>query len=75
MNEARFLEIERLIEEAGRCLDPVTGGLESVADEEEDTDTNIDPPSFLASLGITAEECARYVQRKLREYDEASRNA
>jgi hypothetical protein len=75
MNDARFLEIERLIEDAGRCLDPVTGTFEPVDEEEEDTDTDLDLPSFLMTLGITTEECAWYVQRKLHEYDEASRNA
>jgi len=75
MNDARFLEIEQLFEDAGRYLDPVTGAFESVTDEEEDTDTDFDLPSFLATLGITAEECAWYVQLKLHEYDEASRNA
>jgi hypothetical protein len=29
----------------------------------------------LASLGITAEECAEYVQRKMHEYDDEFRDA
>ena len=77
MHDERFAEIERLVEDAGRCYDPVTGLFESLTgdDDEDGTDTDLDPAAFLAALGITAEECAAYVDRKLRDYDEAFRDA
>lgn len=77
MTDDRFQEIEKLIEDADRCFDPVTGLFESIsgAEEDPDVDADLDPPSFLGALGITAEECAEYVQRKMREYDEAFRDA
>ena len=78
MFEQRVEEIDRLVEDAGRCFDPVTGRFESLADDdgdEEGCDLDLDPPSFLAALGITAEECAAYVAHKLRDYDRAFRNA
>lgn len=74
MTDERFLQIERLIEDAGRCFDPVTGLFESVGDEEE-IDTDLDPTGFLGLLGISEDECAEYVQRKTRDYDESLRNA
>lgn len=74
MTDARFNEIERLVEEAGRVFDPATGRLEDVAgDDEEDLD--LDPNSFLATLGISVVECAEYVQRKMRDYDESFRDS
>ncbi len=77
MTDARFQEVEKLIEDADRCFDPVTGLFESIsgAEEESEVDADLDLPSFLGALGITEEECAEYVQRKLREYDEAFRDA
>lgn len=77
MLERRLDEIDRLVEDAGRCFDPVTGRFESLADDDDDegSDLDLDAPSFLAALGITAEECAAYVARKLRDYDAAFRNA
>lgn len=76
MLERRLDEIDRLVEDAGRCFDPVTGRFESLADDDDDAgDLDLDTPSFLAALGITAEECAAYVARKLRDYDAAFRNA
>lgn len=74
MTDDRFLQIERLIEDAGRTFDPVTGLFESVGDEE-DIGTDLDPQSFLALLGITEDECAQYVQRKMYDYDQSLRNA
>lgn len=70
MIESRFLEIERLITEAGRCFDPVTGSLESTSDDEDDADRDLDLASFLASLGISEGECAEYVQLKTRQDEE-----
>lgn len=67
MTDARYDEIERLIEDAGRCFDPVTGFFESL--EEEDIATDLDPQSFLGMLGIREDECAEYVLRKMRDYD------
>ncbi len=75
MTETRFQEIERLIEDTGRCFDPVTGVFESVADDEEDCDHDLDTNSFLGVLGITEDECAEYVQRKMREYGDSLRDA
>jgi hypothetical protein len=75
MTDARFQEIEKLIEDSGRCFDPVTGLFESVGEEEEDIAMDLEPHSFLGLLGITEEECAEYVQRKMHEYDESFRNA
>lgn len=78
MLDQRLLEIDRLVEDAGRCFDPVTGRFESLDggdDDEDGCDLDLDAPSFLAALGITAEECAAYVAHKLRAYDEALRDA
>lgn len=76
MHDQRCAEIDRLIEDAGRCFDPVTGRFESLAgDDDEETDMDLEATSFLATLGITAEECAAYVAHKLRDYDAAFRNA
>jgi hypothetical protein len=78
MTEQRFQQIESLIEDAGRCFDPVTGLFEPVdepGDEEEGPDSGFDLAGFLGTLGITADECAEYVQRKLHDYDEAFRGA
>lgn len=80
MTEERFQQIERLIEDAGRCFDPVTGLFESVGEEEDVTpdiasDLDLDPAAFLGLLGITENECAEYVQRKTHDYDESFRNA
>ncbi|MFM7107253.1 MAG: hypothetical protein ACKOZU_01380 [Planctomycetaceae bacterium] len=75
MHDQRCEEIDRLIEDAGRCFDPVTGRFESLAGDDEETDTDLEATSFLATLGITAEECAAYVARKLRDYDAAFRDA
>lgn len=75
MTDERFERIDRLVEDAGRCFDPVTGLFESVGDDEETADMDLDPAGFLALLGVTAEECVEYVQRKLRDYDESFRNA
>jgi len=76
MTDERYQEIEALITESGRVFSPDTGLFEaSDADIEADSDLDLDPPSFLASLGITAEECAEYVQRKIHEYDDEFRNA
>ena len=76
MIDRRMLEIDRLVEDAGRCFDPVTGRFEPVGgDDDEGSDLDTNPPSFLATLGISAEECAAYVSHKLRDYDEAFREA
>lgn len=74
MTDDRFLQIEQLIEDAGRAFDPVTGLFESVGDEE-DIGTDLDPQSFLGLLGITEDECAEYVQRKMHDYEQSLRNA
>jgi hypothetical protein len=74
MNEERFQQIERLIEDAGRCFDPATGLFESIGDEEDIT-TDLEPRTFLGLLGITEDECAEYVQRKTHDYDDSFRNA
>lgn len=73
MIDTRFQEIEALIEDAGRCFDPVTGRFESM--DEVDIDMDLDTDTFLSLLGVTQDECAEYVQRKLQEYDDAARNA
>ena len=71
MTTARFQEIDSLIEESGRLFDPETGFFEPVDASDDESDNDLDTPSFLATLGITADECAEYVQRKLREYEDA----
>jgi hypothetical protein len=70
MTDARFREIESLIEEAGRCFDPFTGQFEPLDGDDEDTDRDLEPQAFLAVLGITADECAEYVQLKMQEYQD-----
>lgn len=78
MTEQRFRQIENLIEDAGRCFDPVTGQFEPVdepGDDQEGPDAGFDIVGFLATLGITADECAEYVQRRLHDYDESFRRA
>lgn len=75
MTDERFQQIERLLDDAGRCFDPVTGLFESVGDEDEDIATDLAPAAFLALLGITGDECAEYVQRKTHDYDNSFRNA
>jgi len=74
MTDVRFEEIEKLIEESGRCFDPTTGLFESMT-EEEDIEVDLDPKAFLSLLGITEQECAEYVQRKIHDYDESFRDA
>lgn len=74
MTDERFQQIERLIEDAGRCFDPVTGVFEPV-EEDEDVETDLDPHAFMALLGITENECAEYVQKKMQEYEQVFRNA
>lgn len=77
MTDDRFRQIENLIEDAGRCFDPVTGLFEPVDEPEDDEgiDADFDLTSFLGMLGITADECAEFVQRKLRDYDDSFREA
>jgi len=75
MTDERFQQIERLIEEAGRCFDPATGLFEALGDDEEDVASDLEPAAFLGLLGITQAECAEYVQRKTHDYDESFRNA
>lgn len=77
MTDIRFQEIETLIEDSGRCFDPATGLFESLGEEEEEggVEMDLEPKSFFGLLGITEEECAEYVQRKIAEYDESLRNA
>ncbi len=77
MTDERFRQIETLIEDAGRCFDPETGMFEPLdeADEDEGGGSDFDPTSFLGLLGITETECAEYVQRKMRDYDDSFREA
>lgn len=76
LTDRRFAEIDRLVEDAGRCFDPLTGRFESLAgDDEEGCDLDLDAAAFLATLGIREEECAEYVARKLRDYEDAYRDA
>jgi hypothetical protein len=75
MTDERFQEIEALIEDSGRVFSPDAGTFEAVDTPDDETDSDLDSPSFLAALGITAEECAEYVQRKIHEYDDEFRNA
>jgi len=77
MTDERYQEIEALITESGRVFSPDTGLFEAsdAPDDEADSDLDLDTSSFLATLGITAEECAEYVQRKTHEYDDEFRNA
>lgn len=77
MTDERFQQIENLIEDAGRCFDPATGLFEplDVADEDENVGSDFDPRSFLGLLGITEDECAEYVQRKMHDYDNSFRKA
>lgn len=72
MDDTRFQEIERLIEDSGRFFDRVTGSFEPMDDagEPDAIDSAFDAESFLAALGITQDECAEYVQRKSRALDE-----
>lgn len=74
MTDERFQEIERLIEDAGRCFDPVTSVFEPL-EEDEDVETDLDPKAFMGLLGITEDECAEYVQRRMHEYEREFRNA
>jgi hypothetical protein len=77
MTDERLQQIERLVEDAGRCFDPATGLFEPLdgAAEEEEVDTSLDPQSFLGLLGMSEDECAEYVQRKLHDYDESFRKS
>ena len=77
MNNGRFQQIETLIEDAGRCFDPVTGQFEPLdgTEDDESAGADFDLDAFLAALGITEDECTEYVQRKVHEYDESLRNA
>ena len=76
MTDERYQEIEALITESGRVFSLDTGLFEaSDADIEADSDLDLDPPSFLATLGITTEECPEYVQRKIHEYNDEFRDA
>lgn len=68
MTDERYQQIDRLIEDAGRYFDPVTGRFESIDDDDDDVSTDLDPTAFLALLGITEDECAEYVQQKQHEY-------
>lgn len=74
MTDERFQEIERLIEDAGRCFDPITGIFEPL-EVDEDVETDLDPQAFMALLGITENECAEYVQQKIQKYEQAFRDA
>lgn len=74
MTDERLQQIDRLIEDAGRCFDPATGLFESIGDEE-DIAADLEPAAFLGLLGITENECAEYVQRKQHDYDESFRDA
>jgi hypothetical protein len=38
-------------------------------DDEAASDLDLDPPPFLAPLGINVEECAEYVQQTTHQYD------
>lgn len=75
MTDERFRQIEKLIEDAGRCFDPETGLFEPLddTDEDEGVGSALDPRSFLGLLGITEDECAEYVQRQMRDYDDSFR--
>jgi hypothetical protein len=78
--DERCQEIEALIAESGRVVIPCTGTFLrafDAPDEEADSDPDPDPDkySFLAILGITAEECVEYVQRRMHEGDDEFRNA
>lgn len=75
MTDERFQQIELLIEDSGRCFDPVTGLFEAVGDDDEDVASDLEPAAFLGLLGITQAECAEYVQRKTHDYDGSFRNA
>lgn len=74
MTDERFQQIERLIEDAGRCFDPATSVFEPL-EEDEDVETDLDPKAFMGLLGITEDECAEYVQRRMQEYEREFRNA
>lgn len=73
MTDARLEEIEKLIEDAGRCFDPATGLFEPIdeVDMDGETDTDFDLASFLGLLGISQDECAEYVQRKMHDSNES----
>ena len=77
MTDDRFQQIENLVENAGRCFDPATGLFEPLDDPDEDdgTDLDFDLTTFLGLLGVTADECAEYVQRKIHDYDDIYRDA
>lgn len=77
MTDERFRQIETLIEDSGRCFDPETGLFEPLdeSDEDEGIGLDFDLSSFLGLLGITEDECAEYVQRKIHEYDDSFREA
>lgn len=77
MTDERFRQIENLIEDAGRCFDPETGLFEPLDESAEDEGVGLDfdSTSFFGLLGITEDECAEYVQRKIHEYDDSFREA
>lgn len=75
MTDARFLELDRLLDEAGRIFNPDSGLFEAIDATDEEADLDLEPASFFGALGITAAECAEYVQRKIQEYDAGFRNA
>ena len=74
MTDARILDVEMLIEDSGRVFNPDTGLIEDTTGSEDDSDFDLDPHAFLAALGITDEECAEYVQRKIKEIDDEFRD-
>lgn len=74
MTDERFQRIERLIADAGRCFNPLTSRFEAVSDEE-DIASDLEPTVFLGLLGITEDECAKYIRRKQHDYDDSFRDA
>ncbi len=77
MTDDRFQQIENLIEGAGRCFDPATGMFEPLdeSEEEEGVDLDFDLTTFLGLVGVTADECVEYVQRKMHDYNDWFREA
>ncbi len=74
MTDARFQQIEQLIQDAGRRFIPGSGMFESIG-QEVDIATEMDPVAFLGLLGISKDECVEYVQRKSHDYNESLHNA
>lgn len=78
MDDKRFSEIDRRVEESGHRFNPNTGRFDATVGSDVENNLDLDPTSFLARMGelakdddaVTDEEFIDYVARKRREYDD-----